>query len=89
MQVIVGLIAHRKITQTLYGQGTGRLSAEEISMLRHQAWESVNALLVEAKKNKSKEGLGEGVFWVLGGNEPTEADAVLFAFVATGVICAA
>lgn len=36
VQLVVGLLAYRKVSQTLYGQGTGRLSAEEINSFRQQ-----------------------------------------------------
>ncbi|MCJ1400448.1 hypothetical protein MMC11_003653 [Xylographa trunciseda] len=92
VQLVVGLLAYRKITQTLYGQGTMRFSAEEISSFKHQIWENVNALLVESRRKKKKKietGIGDAVFWVLGEDQPTEADAVLFGFVASGLVCTA
>jgi hypothetical protein len=92
MQVIVGLIIYRKVVQTLYGQGTSRFSADEIDALKLGGWESVNAMLVNAKGKRSpSKGTGNEseVFWVLGGAEPTEADTVIFGFIAAGLSCPA
>ena len=83
IQFLIGLLAHRKISTTLYGQGIGRYTSEEVSVLKREVWESVNALLTEAKRGK------EGPFWVLGGEGPTEADATLFGFIASSLVCEA
>lgn len=79
-QVLVGLLAYRSISATLYGQGTGRYTDEEVSSFKHEVWENVSALLTDVRKKK-------GPFWVLGGKEPTEADATLFGFIASSLIC--
>ncbi len=68
VRLVVGLLAYRKIIQALHGQGTGRFSAEEISALRQQIWENVDALLVASKRQKTETGAGDVLFWVLGGN---------------------
>jgi hypothetical protein len=85
LQLVVGLLAYRQNMQALYGQGTGRFSPEEISLFRYQIWESITALLV-ASKSKSN---GDGNFWVLGGEEPTEADAAVFGFISSALVCPA
>ena len=84
IQWLVGLIAYRGISTALYGQGTGRYTAEEVAIFKHEAWEAVNSLVTEAKKAGKNE---TGPFWVLGGEEPTEADATLFGFIASALIC--
>ena len=92
VQLVVGLLAYRKISAALYGQGTGRFSAEEISSFRKEIWESVNALLVTARRKTQEiktRGEGDATFWVLGGSTPSEADATLFGFVASALVCAA
>ena len=89
IQLLVGLLAYRKVTQTLYGQGTGRLSLEEISRLRQQVWESVDALLVAARRKKTETDAGDATFWVLGGDGPSEADTVLFGFISSALVCTA
>ena len=88
-QLVVGLLAYRKATRTLHGQGTGRFSTEEISSFRQQIWENVNALLVASKRTKTETGAGDAMFWVLGGTGPSEADTVLFGFIATALVCTA
>lgn len=85
IQLVVGLLAYRQNMQTLYGQGTGRFSPEEISLFRYQIWESINAFLVASKKKSNS----DGNFWVLGGEEPTEADAAVFGFISSALVCSA
>jgi len=89
VQVIVGLLAYRKNMATSYGQGSGRYSPEELSSFKRQAWESVNALLVEARRKNTENGEGDAVFWVLGGDGPTEADTTFFGFIASNLVCEA
>lgn len=86
IQLLVGLLAYRSISQTLWGQGTGRYSDEEIVPLKHEVWESVNALLAESR---SKAGAGNEPFWVLGGAEPSEADPTVFGFITSALVCKA
>ena len=89
MQVSVGLLAHRGMKQTLHGQGTGRLSPDEIDSKKLEVWENVNALLVDAKsKGGSVKGRAKAApFWVLGGSEPTESDTTVYGFIASGLVC--
>ncbi|KAI1775343.1 hypothetical protein F4818DRAFT_416348 [Hypoxylon cercidicola] len=87
VRVLVGILAYRKTTATLYGQGTGRFTAEEIAVFRREIWEGFSELLV-ASRSSSKDDDGEP-FWALGGSNPTEADASLFAFIVSVLICTA
>ncbi|KAI0391736.1 hypothetical protein F5Y17DRAFT_439148 [Xylariaceae sp. FL0594] len=97
VRVFVGSMVYKKTVATLHGQGTGRFSAEEIAMFRREIWESFADLLHEAKaktRPKAKEGEDDDAdndepFWLLGGSEPTEVDAVLFGFVASSLLCTA
>ncbi|KAL8936879.1 MAG: hypothetical protein Q9216_004704 [Gyalolechia sp. 2 TL-2023] len=83
VQVLVGSLAYRKMSATLYGQGTGRFSPEEISKFKTDVWENVNALLASSRQKKGS----DGIFYVLGGNAPTEADTTLFGFIASCLVC--
>ncbi|KAL7627362.1 hypothetical protein AAE478_001554 [Parahypoxylon ruwenzoriense] len=93
-RVIVGMLIHRNVSAMLHGQGTARFAAEEIAAFRREIWDVLSALLVESR---SRSGLtvggGEGSdsepFWVLGGEQPTEADACLFGFIVSVLICTA
>jgi len=85
VRVLVGLLVYRNNAATLHGQGTGRYSADEIAAFRAEIWERVAALLVKAKRDTPS----EGVFWALGGAEPTEADTTLFGFIVSVLICTA
>ncbi|KAL4871249.1 hypothetical protein BDV12DRAFT_194612 [Aspergillus spectabilis] len=87
IRILIGLFIYRSTVRTLHGQGTGRYSSDEIHEFRVEAWEAVNALLVAAKKKYQGTEKDGGLFWVLGGEEPTEADATLFGFVVSGLIC--
>jgi len=84
MQIIIGVIAYRKTWTALYGQGTARFSPEEISSFKEKIWESVNALLVASKR---KTDTNDTVFWLWGGDAPTDAETTLYGFVASGLVC--
>ncbi|KAL4806484.1 hypothetical protein BDV18DRAFT_159658 [Aspergillus unguis] len=86
MRVLVGLLVYRKTLQTLNGQGTGRYSDEEIQEFRVEAWSAVNEWLV-ASKAQQLQNNEERLFWIFGGQEPSEADAVVFGFVVSGLVC--
>ena len=88
MRVVVGLLIYRTTTQTLNGQGTGRYSAAEIASFREEIWQDINALLISAKKSVKSETRDEP-FWLFGGEDPTEADATLFGFVTSVLVCTA
>ncbi|KAL0938392.1 uncharacterized protein CTRU02_205002 [Colletotrichum truncatum] len=38
IQPLIGLLAYRGVTRTLYGQGTGRFTSDEIASFRRQVW---------------------------------------------------
>lgn len=87
-QVLVGQLAYRKMTATLYGQGTGRFTPEEITKFKTEIWENVNALLTASSRKRGSGGT-DGLFFVLGGTGPTEADTTVYGFIAAGLVCAA
>src|SRR5271155_467705 len=89
IRLVVGLLIYRKTSQTLYGQGTGRYSSEEIAAFRREIWQALNdrlleTSLVESKSTSSHE--RKEPFWILGGATPTEADATLFGFIASVLV---
>lgn len=88
VQVLVGQLAYRKMNATLYGQGTGRFTPEEITKFKTEVWEGVNALLTASSRKRGSGG-PDGMFFVLGGNGPTEADTTVFGFIASGLVCTA
>ncbi|KAK8068665.1 hypothetical protein PG994_005281 [Apiospora phragmitis] len=77
LRVAIGLLAYRGTVATLHGQGTGRYAAEEIAAFRLEIWEASSPRDDGPTEEKEP-------FWVLGGEEPTEADATVFGFVGTG-----
>lgn len=85
VQIVVGLLAYRKMKATLYGQGVMRYTDEEIAAFRLEIWESINVLLVASKSKRRRD--NGAPFWVCGGKEPSEADATLFGFVAAALVC--
>lgn len=92
MQVLVGLLAWRANSQTLHGQGTARYSLDEIALLRTEVWDAVDAFVADAKSaasTKSAQPGGSGVFWLFKGEEPTEADATVFGFITSSLLCPA
>ena len=84
LRVLVGLLIHRTISSTLHGQGVGRLSVEEVRGLKTEIWRTIDNAL--GKKLKKGGPGAETPFWVLGGKEPTEADATLFGFVVSVLV---
>jgi hypothetical protein len=68
------------MAQTLHGQGTLRFTPDEIASMRRDIWEEISSLLVSSK-SASKNAEQNLVFWLLGGDRPTEADAVCFGFI--------
>ncbi|KAL9599996.1 MAG: hypothetical protein Q9219_003465 [cf. Caloplaca sp. 3 TL-2023] len=88
VQVLVGQLAYRKMSATLYGQGTGRFTPDEITKFKTDIWQNLNALLAASRRKAGSGGPG-GTFFVLGGSEPTEADTTLYGFIAAGLVCAA
>lgn len=88
VQVLVGQLAYRKMTATLYGQGTARFTPEEITKFKTDIWENVNALLMASSRKRGSEG-SDGMFFVMCGNGPTDGDTALYGFIASGLVCAA
>lgn len=89
VRIIVGLLIYRGTQKTLHGQGTGRFSPDEIAAFRLQIWESFAALLQSSKTDRQQAGVEDAPFWAMGGDGPTEADMVLFAFIVSVLICTA
>lgn len=83
VRVFVGNMVYKKNIRSMEGQGTLKFTAEEISGFRSEIWELLNET-IEASDAQHR---GEGPFWVWGGEEPTEADAVIFGFIASGLVC--
>ena len=90
LRPIIGFFAQRAAVRTLYGQGAGRLSDEEVATFRDEVWDNITTLLEEAKHNKNSKATGKvEPFWMLGGEAPTEADAVLYGFIVATNVCEA
>ncbi|UNI17755.1 hypothetical protein JDV02_004075 [Purpureocillium takamizusanense] len=83
LQRAVGWLAYRTVTSGLHGQGTGRLTGEEVLAFQEEVWEAVDALLVDSRQSA----VGDGPFWVLGGSEPTEVDATMYGFIVGALVC--
>ena len=77
LRVIIGYKVYRGAVQKLHDQGMSRFSNEEIHSFRVEIWEAVNGML-EDSRSKART---DECFWILGGKEPTEADATVFGFV--------
>ena len=81
-RVLIGYLIHRNITQTLHGQGVGRLTQEEIFTLKTEIWQHIDSVLASRLRQAQKD---EPV-WCLGGKEPTEADATLHGFITSVLV---
>jgi Glutathione S-transferase N-terminal domain len=83
MRVIVGLLAYRGNVQKLHDQGTGRFSNEEILGFKREIWSAIAGMLNDSKKKRKQ----NECFWILGGETATEADATLFGFIISVLVC--
>lgn len=77
-QVLAGFFVWRSVKAAVDGQGTGRYSVDEVRTFRRELWNSLEVMVVEAEKRRS----GDQPFWILGGDQPTEADTSLFGQIA-------
>ncbi|KAF2726794.1 putative glutathione S-transferase [Polyplosphaeria fusca] len=93
VRVVVGLLAYRANVKKLFDQGTARFSDKEMLDFRSEIWGAVEGLLEESRRavvERQKNGGVEGeCWWVLGGEEPTEADATVYGFVVSVLVCGA
>ncbi|KAJ4292055.1 hypothetical protein N0V90_009954 [Kalmusia sp. IMI 367209] len=83
IRLLVGILAYRANVRRLYEQGSGRFSYPEIRAFIREIWIGVNGLLEESRRKAS----GDECFWVLGGAEPSEADATVYGFVVSVLVC--
>lgn len=92
LRVVVGLLVYRNITHTLHGQGTGRYTDDEIASFQREIWDCISQVLSAAKAKAAKNTTSDKndePFWLLAGDEPTEADATLFGFIISTLVCTA
>ncbi|KAK5227373.1 hypothetical protein LTR72_003363 [Exophiala xenobiotica] len=82
MRIVIGYFVHRRIAHTLQGQGTGRFNDEELRALKTEIWEYVDNILAQRLQRVS---VSEPA-WILGGKDPTEADATLFGFIVSVLV---
>ncbi|PGH35793.1 hypothetical protein GX50_01377 [[Emmonsia] crescens] len=89
VRVLVGLLVYRNTRQTLHGQGVGRYTAEEIAVFRREIWEAINQYLTLSKSKLTGHDANARPFWILGTDQPTEADATVFGFIVSALVCTA
>lgn len=94
MRVLIGQIVYRNHKAMLYGQGTLRLSDEEIRASKREIWDSINGVLVAVRSSQAAGPPGSTEskrqpFWFLGGDEPTEVDTTLFGFIVSVLLSTA
>lgn len=87
MRIIIGGMQYRKQYATFVGQGTGRFTPEEILKFKRDIYNNVDALLKASRDSGSRR--RDEVFWVRGGDEPTEADMTLYGLIVSSLVCAA
>lgn len=94
MRVLIGQIVYRNHKAMLYGQGTLRLSDDEIRAAKTEIWESINGVLASVRSSRTTGSSGDLTsktrpFWLLGGDEPTEVDTTLFGMITSVLLCTA
>ncbi|OJD16350.1 hypothetical protein AJ78_03484 [Emergomyces pasteurianus Ep9510] len=77
VRVLVSLLVYRNTTQTLYGQGVGRYSAEEIAVFSREIRGVINQHLVLPKNKPTGHDADDRPLCALGTDQPTEADATV------------
>ncbi|PMD47749.1 hypothetical protein L207DRAFT_576510 [Hyaloscypha variabilis F] len=82
---LVGGVIWRSHVKTLYGQGTGRFSAEEARGFREEIWVRLEGMLGESRRRREGRGKEKECFWCLGGEQPTGCDATVFGFVCSAL----
>ena len=83
LRVVIGNLAYRGNVRKMYEQGSGRFSDAEISAFVEEIWAGVSGILEESRRGVKE----DDCFWVLGGQEPTEADSTVFGFVISMLVC--
>ncbi|OAL26441.1 hypothetical protein AYO20_10109 [Fonsecaea nubica] len=83
VRVLVGFLIYRGVTQTLHGQGVGRLTNDEVRDLKTEIWRSINQVLSIRLRQVSAD---DEPVWLLGGEQPSEADATLFGFIVSVLV---
>ncbi|KAH7382724.1 hypothetical protein DE146DRAFT_240176 [Phaeosphaeria sp. MPI-PUGE-AT-0046c] len=81
-RVAAGEQAYRANIQKLHDQGTGRFTDDEIHVSRKEIWEGINAMLKDSQKMANS----DKCFWVLGSDNPTEADTTVYGFIVSTLI---
>lgn len=91
MRVLIGQIVYRSHKAMLYGQGTLRLSDEEIRASKREIWDSINGVLVAVRSSRAAGSSDSKTrpFWFLGGDDPTEVDTTLFGFIVSVLLSTA
>jgi hypothetical protein len=96
IRVLIGQIIYRNHKAMLYGQGTLRLTDEEVRVVKTEIWDSINGVLVSARSRSRDAGSSSGdetskqrPFWFLGGDEPTEVDTTLFGMIVSVLLSTA
>lgn len=84
VRILIGMLIHRGTTATLHGQGTGRFTSEEITAFRTQIWQHLDRLLKTRLQQATT--ASSQPFWVLGAENPTEADATLYGFIVSALV---
>lgn len=83
---IAGFSVYNYCRLMLYFQGTGRHSVEEAKKLKQTAIETLGNYSAAAhEKRLETKATSDNYepFWILGGDQPTEADFTVFGFLAT------
>lgn len=93
MRVVIGQVVYRNHKAMLYGQGTLRLSDDEVRASKREIWDAVNGVLVASRAAAAGSTITDSKetrpFWFLGGDGPTEVDTTLFGFIVSVLLSTA
>jgi len=93
LRLAVGWLVYRAVTKALAGQGVGRYTDDEARAFKTETWDGLAALLAEAQSapaSVARRAEDAGApFWVLGGGQPSEADATVYGFIVSCLVCKA
>lgn len=83
MRVLIGILAYRGNVRKLHDIGVARYTDAERHEIVKEGWGGINDMLEESKRKAGD----KQCFWILGGIDPTEADATVFGFATSILVC--
>ena len=82
IRLVVGQLVYRSVMAALHGQGTGRHTVEELDAMREESVRVLNDFVVDLSNDTTGGNGKRKTGWIFNGENPTEADAALYGFLA-------